>query len=356
LLPSQEEPHASRFSLRSASCRGCRRSLLHLAQGTRDHDVAIDVAYCGICHTDIHFVNNDLGMSIYPIVPGHEIVGIVTAVGSAVTRFKAGDAAAVGCLVDSCRNCASCNTGHEQYCQNGFVLTYSSVEKDGTTVTYGGYSKHMVVDERFVLRVSPDVPLDRTAPLLCAGITTYSPLKRFGVGKGTRVGIVGLGGLGHLGVKLAASMGAEVTVLSTSPSKKADAERLGAQDFVITTDAADTQRVAGKLDVILDTLAAPHDFNTYAAMLRACGTLVCLGVAPEPITMATASLIFSGRCIAGSLIGGLPETQEMLDYCAAHNVVADVEVIAADTINDAYRRILASDVKYRFVIDLATMQ
>ena len=320
-----------------------------------DHDVAIEVAYCGVCHTDIHFVNNDFGMSLYPLVPGHEIVGIVTAVGSAVKGFKAGDRAAVGCLVDSCRICRSCEQGLEQYCENGFVLTYSGMEKDGTTVTYGGYSKHMVVDERFVLRVSADAPLERVAPLLCAGITTYSPLKRFNVGKGTRLGVVGLGGLGHLGVKLAVSMGAEVTVLSTSPAKKADAERLGAHHFVLTTDEGDRQSVAGQLDVILDTLAAPHDYRAYAAMLRACGTLVCLGVPPEPIQLPAADLIWTGRCVAGSLIGGLPETQEMLDHCAAHGVLADVEVIAVDQINDAYRRILNSDVKYRFVIDLSTL-
>lgn len=321
----------------------------------RAHDVAIEIAYCGICHTDIHFVNNDFGMSLYPLVPGHEIVGIVTAVGSAVRAFKPGDRAAVGCLVDSCRQCRSCTKGRQQYCENGFVLTYSSIEKDGTTITQGGYSKHIVVDERFVLRVSTDSPLERIAPLLCAGITTYSPLKRFGVGQGTRVGVVGLGGLGHLGVKLAASMGAEVTVLSTSPKKKADAERLGAQHFVLTTDEGDTERCAGQLDVILDTLAAPHDYRAYAAMLRACGTLVCLGVPPEPMQMPAADLIWTGRCIAGSLIGGLPETQEMLDHCAAHGVLADVEVIAVDKIDDAYRRILSSDVKYRFVIDLATL-
>ena len=321
----------------------------------REHDVAIDIAYCGICHTDIHFVNDDFGMSNYPMVPGHEIVGIVTAVGSAVTTFKAGDHAAVGCLVDSCRECASCRNGLEQYCENGFVLTYSGVEKDGTTVTQGGYSKHIVVDQRFVLRVAPDMPLAGTAPLLCAGITTYSPLKRFGVGPGTRLAVIGLGGLGHLGVKIGASMGAEVTVLSTSVSKKGDASLLGATDFVLTTDGAEMARVAGRFDVILDTLAAPHDYNSYASLLRARGTLVCLGVAPEPIHLPAANLIWTGRCIAGSLIGGLPETQEMLDYCAAHRISSDVEVIAADKINEAYVRVLRSDVRYRFVIDLATL-
>ena len=321
----------------------------------RAGDVAIAISHCGICHTDLHFVNDDFGMSIYPIVPGHEIVGIVTAVGQDVTAFKAGDAVAVGCLVDSCRECRSCRQGREQYCENGFVLTYSSLEKDGITVTQGGYSKHIVVEQRFVLRLSADVSLERTAPLLCAGITTYSPLRRFGVGPGTRLGVIGLGGLGHLGVKLAASMGAEVTVLSTSANKRADASRLGANDFVLTSDAADIARVAGHFDVILDTVAASHDYVPYTNLLRACGTLVCLGVPPEPIQMPAANLIWTGRCIAGSLIGGLPETQEMLDYCAAHDISADVEVIAVDRINDAYERMLRNDVRYRFVVDLSTL-
>lgn len=322
----------------------------------RPHDVDIEISHCGVCHTDVHFVRNDFGMSIYPMVPGHEIVGIVKAVGKQVTKFKPGDRAAVGCLVDACRECDSCLSGSEQYCQNGFVLTYSGLEKDGTTVTQGGYSTRIVVDERFVLRVSPDVAPEKVAPLLCAGITTYSPLRRWNIGKTHKMAVVGLGGLGHMGVKLGVSFGAEVTVLSTSPSKKSDAMRLGAHDFVVTTDAADAARVVNRFDFILDTLSAPHDYNSYLAMLKARGTMVCVGLPPEPIQVPAANLVFAGRCIAGSLIGGLPETQEMLDYCAAHHITADVEVIPIDRINEAYERMLKSDVKYRFVIDMASLK
>ncbi len=322
----------------------------------RPHDVDIAISYCGVCHTDVHFVRNDFGMSLYPLVPGHEIVGVVTRVGDKVTKFKTGDTAAVGCLVDSCRECGSCRSGLEQYCQNGFVLTYSGLEKDGATVTQGGYSTRIVADERFVLRVSRTAAPEKVAPLLCAGITTYSPLRRWNIGKAHKVAVVGLGGLGHMGVKLAASFGAEVTVLSTSPSKKADATRLGAQDFVVTTDAADAARVANRFDFILDTLSASHDYGSYLSMLKPAGTMVCLGLPPDPIHVPAANLVFAGRCIAGSLIGGLPETQEMLDYCAAHNITADVEVIPMDGINEAFERMLKSDVKYRFVIDMASLK
>jgi uncharacterized zinc-type alcohol dehydrogenase-like protein len=321
----------------------------------RPHDVDIEISHCGVCHTDVHFVRNDFGMSLYPLVPGHEIVGIVAAVGDQVTKFKRGDRAAVGCLVDACRECDSCRSGLEQYCHNGFVLTYSSLEKDGTTVTQGGYSTRIVVDERFVLRVSPSLAPEKVAPLLCAGITTYSPLRRWNIGEGHRMAVVGLGGLGHMGVKLGTSFGAEVTVLSTSPSKKADAIRLGAQDFVVTPDAADAARVANRFDFILDTLSASHDYGSYLSMLKPTGTLICLGLPADPIQVPAANIVFSGRCIAGSLIGGLPETQEMLDYCAAHNITADVEVIPIESINEAYERMLRNDVKYRFVIDAASL-
>jgi len=322
----------------------------------RPQDVVIDISHCGVCHTDIHFVRNDFGMSLYPMVPGHEIVGTVTAVGSGVTKFKAGDRVGVGCLVDSCRECESCRHGLEQYCQKGFVLTYSGLEKDGTTVTQGGYSTKIVVDEAFVLSVPAGLAVERVAPLLCAGITTYSPLRRWKVGAGHRLAVVGLGGLGHMAVKLGVSFGAEVTVLSTSPSKKADAISLGAHDFVVTTDTADGARAANRFDFILDTLSAVHDYNTYLAMLKTEGTLVCLGLPPEPIQVPPAALVFTGRCVAGSLIGGLPQTQEMLNYCGEHDIMADVEVIPMDRINEAYERMLRSDVKYRFVIDLASLR
>lgn len=322
----------------------------------RPQDVVIDISYCGVCHTDIHFVRNDFGMSLYPMVPGHEIVGTVTNVGSAVTKFKAGDIAGVGCLVDSCRECESCRHGLEQYCQKGFVLTYSGLEKDGTTVTQGGYSTTIVVDEAFVLSVPAGLAMERVAPLLCAGITTYSPLRRWNVGAGHRLAVVGLGGLGHMAVKFGVSFGAEVTVLSTSPAKKVDATRLGAHDFVVTTDTADAARAANRFDFILDTLSAGHDYNTYLAMLKTEGTMICVGLPPEPIQVPPAALVFTGRCVAGSLIGGLPQTQEMLNYCGEHDITADVEVIPIEAINEAYERMLRSDVKYRFVIDLASLR
>ena len=320
------------------------------------HDVAIDIVNCGVCHTDIHFINNDFGMSIYPMVPGHEIVGTVTAVGPDVKKFKPGDLAGVGCLVDTCRQCAACDAGLEQYCQGGWVLTYSSLEKDGRTVTQGGYSTKIVVDEKYTLKLPTGIPLDSAAPLLCAGITTYSPLRHWKVGKGQKVAIIGLGGLGHMGVKFAASLGAEVTVLSTSPGKKADSARLGASDFVLTTDSAQVTTAANRFDFILDTLSASHDYNMYLSMLKSGGTMVCVGLPPEPMHIPAPSLVFARKSIAGSLIGGLPETQEMLDYCAKHKIAADVEVIPIQQINDAFKRMLKNDVKYRFVIDAKSLQ
>ena len=320
------------------------------------HDVAIDIVNCGVCHTDIHFINNDFGMSLYPMVPGHEIVGTVTAVGSDVTKFKPGDLAGVGCLVDSCRTCDACAAGLEQYCQGGWVLTYSSLEKDGKTVTQGGYSTRIVVDEKYTLKLPSGIPLDSAAPLLCAGITTYSPLRHWKVGKGQKVAIIGLGGLGHMGVKFAASLGAEVTVLSTSPSKKADSSRLGASDFVMTTDSAQVAKAASRFDFILDTLSATHDYNMYLSMLKPGGTMVCVGLPPEPMHIPAPTLVFARKSVAGSLIGGLPETQDMLDYCAQHKIAADVEVIPIQQIDEAFRRMLKNDVKYRFVIDAKSLE
>jgi len=289
------------------------------------------------------------------MVPGHEIVGKVAAVGDRVTKLVRGDLAAVGCLVDSCRTCAACDSGLEQHCENGFVLTYSGYEKDGKTITQGGYSTKIVVDERFTLKVPPKMSPEKTAPLLCAGITTYSPLRRFGVGAGQKVAVVGLGGLGHMAVKFAAAFGAEVTVLSTSASKKADSLRLGAHDFVLTTDDQQVKQAGGRFHFILDTLSASHDYGMYVGLLRTGGTLVCVGLPPDPIQVPAFGLVFPRKAIAGSLIGGLPETQEMLDYCAARDISADVEVIPIQRIDEAYRRMLKSDVKYRFVIDTSSL-
>jgi uncharacterized zinc-type alcohol dehydrogenase-like protein len=319
------------------------------------HDVQFEILYCGVCHSDIHQVRNEWGNSIYPMVPGHEIVGRVTKVGDHVKKFKAGDLAGVGCLVDSCRECENCKEGLEQYCKNGSVGTYNALERDGKTVTYGGYSNHIVVNEGFVLKVSEKLPLEAVAPLLCAGITTYSPLRHWKVGKGHKVGVVGLGGLGHMAVKFASSFGAEVTMMSTSQSKEADAKKLGAHKFLLTKDAEQVKALAGYFDFIVDTVSAPHDYNMYLGMLNTNGVQICVGAPPEPAPVAAFNLIMERRSLAGSLIGGLPQTQEMLDYCAEHNIVSEVEVIAMKDINEAYERMLKGDVRYRFVIDMATL-
>jgi uncharacterized zinc-type alcohol dehydrogenase-like protein len=319
------------------------------------HDVQFEILYCGVCHSDIHQVRNEWGNSIYPMVPGHEIVGRVTKVGDHVKKFKAGDLAGVGCLVDSCRECENCKEGLEQYCKNGSVGTYNALERDGKTVTYGGYSNHIVVNEDFVLKVSEKLPLEAVAPLLCAGITTYSPLRHWKVGKGHKVGVVGLGGLGHMAVKFASSFGAEVTMMSTSQSKEADAKKLGAHKFLLTKDAEQVKALAGYFDFIVDTVSAPHDYNMYLGMLNTNGVQICVGAPPEPAPVAAFNLIMERRSLAGSLIGGLPQTQEMLDYCAEHNIVSEVEVIAMKDINEAYERMLKGDVRYRFVIDMATL-
>ncbi len=319
------------------------------------NDVAFDILYCGVCHSDIHQVRNEWGNSKYPMVPGHEIVGRVTAVGNAVSKFKVGDLAAVGCLVDSCRECKNCKKGLEQYCKKGAVGTYNAFEKDGTTPTYGGYSKYIVVHEDFVLHVPGSLPLETVAPLLCAGITTYSPLRHWKVGKGHKLGVVGLGGLGHMAVKFGAAFGAEVTMLSTSPGKEADAKRLGAHKFALTTNADSLKELQGYFDFIIDTVSAPHDYNAYLSMLDTDGIMICVGVPPTPVELLAFNLLGNRRSIGGSGIGGLPETQEMLDYCGKHNITSDVEIIDMAYINEAYERMLKGDVKYRFVIDLATL-
>jgi uncharacterized zinc-type alcohol dehydrogenase-like protein len=317
-------------------------------------DVEIDILFCGVCHTDIHLVNNDWGFSVYPMVPGHEIVGRVASVGQNVNNLKAGDMAGVGCLIDSCRECEYCEDGLEQYCK-GAVYTYAVYEKDGKTIAQGGYSNKIVVDQRFVVKVSDKLSPAHAAPLLCAGITTYSPLRKWKVGKGHKIAIVGLGGLGHMAVKFAVSFGAEVTVLSTSPGKKEDALKLGAHYFVVTTDEEQVKAVAGTFNFILDTLSASHDYNMYVGMLKVDGTIICVGLPPDPITVPAFNIVFTRKCIAGSLIGGLPETQEMLDYCAEHNITSDVEIIPVQKVQEAYGRMLKSDVKYRFVIDISSL-
>ena len=324
-------------------------------RGLGPHDVLIQIQYCGVCHTDIHFVRNDFGMSVYPLVPGHEIVGKVTGVGDHVKKIKAGDTAGVGCLVESCRECDNCKNDLEQYCTKGATYTYSSPEKNGVGFTYGGYSNQIVVNEDFVLKVQDNLPLEKVAPLLCAGITTYSPLRKWDVRAGQRVAILGLGGLGHMGVKFAASFGAEVTVLSTSASKKEDAMKLGAHRFVLTSDELQVQESQNYFDFILDTVSAPHDYNFYLSMLRTNGVMVCVGLPSEPAVVPAFNLIFHGRSLSGSLIGGLLETQEMLDYCSENNITSEVEVINIKDINTAYERMEKSDVKYRFVIDMATL-
>jgi len=320
------------------------------------NDVLIKILYSGVCHSDIHQVKSEWFPSIYPIVPGHEIVGRIEQVGSSVTKFKVGDLAGIGCMVDSCGECDSCKNGQEQFCEKGqSVQTYNAYEKDGKTPTYGGYSNKIVCSEKFVLHVSEKLDIKGVAPLLCAGITTYSPLRRWGIGKGHRVAVLGLGGLGHMAVKFAASFGAEVTMLSTSLSKEADAKKLGAHNFCHTKDSEQVKKYTRYFDFILDTVSATHDYDMYQNMLRTNGVQICVGVPPEPIQIKGFSLLGGNRAIAGSMIGGIPETQEMLDYCAEHNIVSDVEIIDMNYVNEAYERVLKSDVKYRFVIDMATL-
>ena len=319
------------------------------------HDLLIEILYCGICHSDIHQARDEWGGSLFPMVPGHEIVGRVTRAGSAVQRFKAGDLAGVGCFVDSCRVCESCKAGLEQYCEEHLVLTYNGTERDKKTPTYGGYSSQIVVDENYTLRISPSLPLANVAPLLCAGITTYSPLRRYKVGRGQRVAVVGLGGLGHMAIKLAASMGAEVTVLSTSKSKEGDARRLGAHEFVVITDPKKLEALANRFDFILDAVSADHDLNAYLNLLRRDGVLALVGAPAKPMEVHAFSLLLKRRTLAGSLIGGIRETQEMLDYCTEKNIASDVEVIPIQQVEAAYERTIKGDVRYRFVIDMKTL-
>ena len=320
------------------------------------HDVLIDIQFCGVCHSDLHQVRDEWGAGVFPMVPGHEIVGRVAQVGDHVKNFKVGDVAGVGCMVDSCRTCPSCLDGLEQYCETtGMVGTYGGREKQTGRPTYGGYSSQIVVDEKYTLKVSDQLDPARVAPLLCAGITTYSPLRQWQVGPGHRVGVMGLGGLGHMAVKLAAAMGAEVTVLSTSPGKEADARALGAHKFIVTKDEAQLKSVGNYFDFILNTVSAPLDMGLYVNLLRRDGTMILLGVPPEAPQLHAFALIGKRRRIAGSLIGGIAETQEMLDFCAEHNIMSDIELIDIKDINEAYERMLKGDVKYRFVIDLATL-
>ncbi len=318
-------------------------------------DVAIDIMFCGICHSDVHQVRDEWGGSLYPMVPGHEIVGRVTKVGGNVKKYKVGDLVGVGCMVDSCRECANCKDHEEQFCLNGFTGTYNAADKRHGGLSQGGYSKHIVVDQAFVLKVDEKLDPAAAAPLLCAGITTYSPLKRWKVGPGKKVGVVGLGGLGHMGVKIAVAMGADVTVFTTSKSKIEDAKKLGAHHVILSNDPAKMKASAASFDFILDTVSAPHDINAYLNLLRRDGTLTQVGLPSEPLAVSLFPLVLRRLNFSGSLIGGIKETQEMLDFCAKHNIVSEIELIRADQINEAYDRLMKSDVKYRFVIDASTI-
>ena len=349
------------WNAKAYAAAGPTASLAPITIARRDpaeRDVHIEILYCGICHSDLHTVRDEwksVMPTVYPCVPGHEIVGRVTRVGSAVTKFKTGDLAAVGCLVDSDRTCGDCQQGLEQFCPN-LTLTYNSQDTHLGGVTYGGYSDAIVVDERFVLRVPSQLDLAGAAPLLCAGITTYSPMRHWGITKGKKVGVVGLGGLGHMAVKLAHALGAYVVVFTTSPNKKDDAIRLGADEVVISRHRDEMKKQAGSFDYILDAVSADHDINAYIDLLRRDGTLTLVGAPEKPLAVAAFSLIFGRRRLSGSPIGGIPETQEMLDFCGTHNITADVEVIPIQQVNEAYDRLLKSDVKYRFSIDMASLK
>ncbi|MCT7952206.1 NAD(P)-dependent alcohol dehydrogenase [Ancylothrix sp. C2] len=350
------------YKTKAYSAAGATSPLSYSTVQRRDpteHDVQIEILFCGICHSDVHSVRNewsDFVSTTYPIVPGHEIVGRVTQVGSAVTKYKAGDLVGVGCMVDSDRTCPHCKAGFEQFCQN-VIFTYNSPDKHKTApVTYGGYSDSIVVDESFVLRVPDNLNLAGVAPLLCAGITTYSPLRHWGVSEGKKVGVVGLGGLGHMGVKFAHAFGAHVVVFTTSPGKKEDALRLGADEVVVSRNAEEMQKHVGSFDFILDTVSAKHDINAYLNLLHRDGNITLVGAPEKPLEVAAFSLIMGRRSLSGSIIGGIAETQEMLDFCGEHNITADVEVIPIQKVNEAYERLLKSDVKYRFSIDMASLK
>ena len=321
----------------------------------RDNDVVIDIQYCGICHTDIHQVNDEWGGSVFPMVPGHEITGIVSQIGQKVTKYKVGDKVGVGCFVDSCRKCESCNKGLEQYCTEGMVTTYNGTEKDGKT-TQGGYSEKIVVDENYVLKIPSNLPLDKTAPLLCAGITLYSPLIHWKAGPGKKVAIIGLGGIGHMGVKIAHGLGAEVTVLSHSLKKQQDAKKLGADNFYATSDPETFEKLKGYFDLMINTVSSELDWNQYLELLAIDGTMVVVGIPEKQIPIGSFPLVAGRRSIAGSLIGGIKETQEMLDFCGKNNITSEIEIIPIQKISEAYKRILDSDVRYRFVIDIKSIK
>ena len=344
------------YSATSAASRLAGTTIARRDPG--EHDVQIDILFCGICHSDLHQVRDEwksVMPTVYPCVPGHEIVGRVSAVGSQVTKFKAGDIAAVGCMVDSDGTCPECQAGLEQFCPN-VTLTYNAPDKNQGGVTYGGYSDSIVVNERFVLHVPAGLDLAGTAPLLCAGITTYSPMRHWGVSKGKKVGVVGLGGLGHMGVKFAHALGAHVVVFTTSPNKKEDAHRLGADEVVVSRNADEMQKHAGSFDFILDAVSAEHDINAFIQLLRRDGNITMVGAPDKPLPVSVFGLIFKRRSFSGSPIGGIPETQEMLDFCGEHNITTDVEVIPIQKVNEAYERLLKSDVKYRFSIDMASLK
>jgi alcohol dehydrogenase (NADP+) len=321
------------------------------------HDVEIEILYCGICHSDLHQARNDWRNSLYPMVPGHEIVGRITKVGEHVKKLKAGDLGAVGCMVDSCRHCSACNDDLEQYCEHGPTWTYNAKERNSEQLTFGGYSEKIVVEERFVAKVPENLDLKAVAPLLCAGITTWSPLKHWNVGPGQKVGVIGLGGLGHMGIKFAKALGAHVVMITTSPGKAQDAKKLGADEVLISTDAAAMQAHAGSFDFLLNTVPVPHDLNPYIALLKRDRTMVLVGVLTElEPPVSGGALIMGRKNVAGSAIGGMKETQEMLDFCGEHNVVSDIELIDIQTVNEAYEHLLKNDVKYRFVIDMDSLR
>lgn len=342
------------FAARSATTPLTPFNLERRAPG--DHDVEIEILFCGVCHSDVHTVRNEWQGTTYPCVPGHEIVGRVLKVGAKVEKFKTGDIAGVGCLVDSCRTCGSCGEHLEQFCENGAIFTYNSPDNHSGGMTYGGYSENIVVDEAFVLHIPENLDLAGTAPLLCAGITTYSPLRHHGVTQGQKVGIVGLGGLGHMGVKLAKAMGAHVVVFTTSKNKVEDALRLGADEVVLSKDESAMKEHLNSFHFILDTVGAKHDINAYLVLLKRDGNLTQIGVASEPLEVDVTNLIFGRRNFSGSLIGGLKETQEMLDFCGQHHITSDIELIPIQRVNEAYDRLVKGDVKYRFVIDMASLQ
>ena len=321
-----------------------------------DHDVEIEILFCGVCHSDLHTARNDWGGTVYPAVPGHEIVGRVTAVGNHVTKFKVGDLAGVGCIVDTCRTCNPCKDGFEQFCEEGMTFSFNSIDKTYGGHTFGGYSESIVTDEKYVLTIPKTLDLASAAPLLCAGITVYSPLNHWKIGQGSKVGILGIGGLGHVAIKIAKAMGAFVTVFTTSQSKVDDAKRLGADDAVLSSDPEQMKKYAGKLNFIIDTVSAKHDVNIYLNQLTVDGSMVLVGLPPEPLAISAFNVIKGRRSFAGSNIGGIAETQEMLDFCAKHNITADIELIKIQDVNTAYTRLEKGDVHYRFVIDMASLK